>query len=262
MGAIWDTAILNPMINALLYIYSILGNNFGLAIIVFTALIRLITFPLTYQQQKSTQKMQELQRSKKYLSMQKKYKNDKAKLQEEQMKLFREMGINPFGGCLPLLIQFPIIIGLYQAIIQTLADAPLQLFQLSQHIYSAIPSTLIPLNSQFLWMKDLAAPERLFISGIPIGIPVLTILVVITTWMSTKLTTPPTPDAQGSQMTQMMALYMPLLLGYFAYTFAAGLALYFVVSNILQVVQYAATGKVDWGSLIPGLPSSSAKAKS
>jgi YidC/Oxa1 family membrane protein insertase len=80
--------------------------------------------------------------------------------------------------------------------------------------------------------------------------------------MSTKLTTPPTPDAQGSQMTQMMALYMPLLLGYFAYTFAAGLALYFVVSNILQVVQYAATGKVDWGSLIPGLPSSSAKAKS
>ena len=259
MGAIWDTAVLNPMINALLYIYSLLGNNFGLAIIVFTALIRLITFPLTYQQQQSTQKMQALQGSKKFQDIQKKYQKDKAKLQEEQMKLYREMGINPFGGCLPLLIQFPIIIGLYQAIIQSLADAPLQLFQLAQHIYPAIPSSLIPLNSSFLWM-DLGTPERLVIPGIPIGIPVLTILVVITTWMSTKLTTPPTPDSQGSQMTQMMALYMPLLLGYFAYTFAAGLALYFVVSNILQVVQYAATGKVDWRSMIPGLPSSGAKA--
>jgi YidC/Oxa1 family membrane protein insertase len=261
MGAIWDVAVLNPMINALLYIYSLLGSNFGLAIIVFTALIRLITFPLTYQQQVSTQKMQGLQNSKKFQDIQKKYKNDKAKQQEEQMKLYREMGINPFGGCLPLLIQFPIIIGLYQAIIQSLADAPLQLFQLAQHIYPAISSTLIPLNSQFLWM-DLGTPERLIIPGIPIGIPVLTILVVITTWMSTKLTTPPTPDSQGSQMTQMMALYMPLLLGYFAYTFAAGLALYFVVSNVLQVVQYAATGKVDWRSMIPGLPSGGPKAKS
>jgi YidC/Oxa1 family membrane protein insertase len=259
MGSIWDTAVLNPMINALLYIYSLLGNNFGLAIIVFTALIRLITFPLTYQQQQSTQKMQELTNSKKYKDIMKKYKNDKGKQQEEQMKLYREMGINPFGGCLPLLIQFPIIIGLYQAIIQSLADAPLQLFQLAQHIYPAIPSNLIPLNSHFLWM-DLGTPERLVIPGIPIGIPVLTILVVITTWMSTKLTTPPTPDSQGSQMTQMMALYMPLLLGYFAYTFAAGLALYFVVSNILQVVQYAATGKVDWRGMIPGLPSGGAKA--
>lgn len=255
----WNIFILNPMINALLYIYSLLGNNFGLAIIVFTALIRVVTFPLTYQQQKSTQKMQEMQGSKKWQDLQKKYKNDKAKMQEEQMKLYREMGVNPFGGCLPLLIQFPIIIGLYQAIIQALAEAPLQLYQLAQHIYPAISSGLVPLNSQFLWMADLAQPERLYVPGVPIGIPVLTILVVITTWMSTKLTTPPTPDSQGSQMTQMMALYMPLLLGYFAYTFAAGLALYFVVSNILQVIQYAATGTVDWRGMIPGLPSGGAK---
>lgn len=261
MGSIWDFAVLNPMINALLYIYSLLGNNFGLAIIVFTALIRLITFPLTYQQQKSTQKMQEMQSSKRFQEIQKKYKGDRVKQQEAQMKLYKELGINPFGGCLPLLIQFPVIIGLYGAIIQALADAPLQLFQLSQHIYASIPSTIIPLNSRFLWM-DLGTPERLVIPGIPIGIPVLTILVVITTWISTKLTTPPTPDAQGSQMTQMMALYMPLLLGYFAYTFAAGLALYFVVSNVLQVLQYAATGKIDWSSMIPRLPTGGAKAKS
>lgn len=247
----WDLIVLNPMINGLLFIYDILGDNFGLAIIVLTAVIRLITFPLTYQQQRSTQKMQELQGSKRAKDIERKHKGDKTKQQEELLKLYREEGVNPLSGCLPLLIQFPVIIGLYQSIIRALADAPLQLFELSKHIYPAIRSSLIPLNSQFLWM-DLAQPERLVIPGIPIGIPVLTILVVVTTYLSTKLTTPPTGDSQGSQMTQMMSLYMPLLLGYFAYTFAAGLALYFVVSNLLQVVQYAATGRVDWRGLLPG----------
>ncbi|MFP3854591.1 MAG: YidC/Oxa1 family membrane protein insertase [Anaerolineales bacterium] len=245
----WDLIVLNPMINALLFIYDVLGDNFGLAIIVLTALIRVITFPLTYQQQRSTQKMQELQESKRAKDIQKKFKDDKAKQQEELLKLYQEAGVNPLSGCLPLLIQFPVIIGLYQSIIRALADAPIQLFELSSHIYSSIPSGLIPLNSQFLWM-DLSQPERLYIPGIPIGIPVLTILVVITTYLSTKLTTPPSGDGQGAQMTQMMSMYMPLLLGYFAYTFAAGLALYFVTSNILQVVQYAATGKVDWRNLL------------
>ncbi|MGA9532431.1 MAG: YidC/Oxa1 family membrane protein insertase [Anaerolineales bacterium] len=247
----WDLIVLNPMINGLLFIYDILGDNFGLAIIVLTAVIRLITFPLTYQQQRSTQKMQELQGSKRAKDIERKHKGDKTKQQEELLKLYREEGVNPLSGCLPLLIQFPVIIGLYQSIIRALADAPLQLFELSKHIYPAIRSSLIPMNSQFLWM-DLAQPERLVIPGIPIGIPVLTILVVVTTYLSTKLTTPPTGDSQGSQMTQMMSLYMPLLLGYFAYTFAAGLALYFVVSNLLQVVQYAATGRVDWRGLLPG----------
>ncbi len=255
----WDLLILNPMINALLFIYDMLGDNFGLAIIVFTALIRLITLPLTYQQQVSSQKMQELQQSKKWQAIQKKYKNDRAKQQEELMKLYREAGVNPFSGCLPMLIQFPIIIGLYQAIIRTLADAPLQLLELSEHIYPFIPSSLIPLNSHFLWM-DLGQPERLFIPGIPFGIPVLTILVVVTTYLQTKLTTPPSTDAQSAQMTRMMALYMPLLLGYFAYTFASGLALYFVVSNVLAIIQYAALGKVDWRSLIPGSGASAPKA--
>lgn len=247
----WDTFVLNPMINSLLFIYNALGENFGLAIIVFTALVRLITFPLTYQQQRSTQKMQELQKSKRWQQVQKKYKDDRAKQQEEMMKMYQEAGVNPFGGCLPLLIQFPIIIGLYQAIIRALADAPLQLFELSSHLYDAIPDSLIPLNSQFLWM-DLSQPERLIIPGIPIGIPILTILVVVTTYLSTKMTTPMSTDGQGSQMTQMMSLYMPLLLGYFAYTFAAGLALYFVVSNLLQVVQYAATGRIELSNLLGG----------
>jgi YidC/Oxa1 family membrane protein insertase len=252
IAAAWNTVILNPMINAMMLIYQFLGHNFGLAIIIFTILIRLITLPLTLQQQRSTQKMQELQQGKKWQEIQKKFKDDKKRIQEEQLKLYKEIGFNPLSGCLPTVIQFPIIIGLYQAIIRALAATPVQLLDLAKHFYPFIPgmAALVPLNARFLWM-DLGQPERLYLPFLPgFGIPVLTILVVITTWLSTKMTTPPSADAQGAQMGKMMTLYMPLLLGYFSYTFASGLALYFVVSNLLQVVQYAAMGKVNWRNLL------------
>ncbi len=244
----WDTFILNPMVNALMLIYQYLGHNFGLAIVFFTILIRVITLPLTIQQTRSMQRMQELQQSKRWQEALKKYKDDKQKLQAEQLKMYQEVGFNPLSGCLPMLIQFPIIIGLYQAIMRALASTPIQLLDLAKHFYPFVPglAALIPLNSRFLWM-DLGQPERLYLPFLPnVGIPVLTILVVITTWLSTKLTTPPSTGGQSAQMSQMMAIYMPLLLGYFAYTFAAGLSLYFVVSNLLQVVQSAAMGQVNW----------------
>jgi YidC/Oxa1 family membrane protein insertase len=246
----WNTIILDPMINSLLWIYDLLWNNFGLAIIVFTAVIRLVTLPLTLQQQRSTQKMQEMQKSKAWLDLQKKYKDDKQKLQQEQLNLYKEVGFNPLSGCLPTLIQLPIIFGLYGAIIRALAVTPTQLLELAKHIYSFIPSSIIPLSSKFLYM-NLGQPERLYLPFLPnIGIPVLTVLVVISTYFQNKLMTPPSADAQSAQMSKMMALYMPLLLGYFAYTLASGLALYFVVSNVLAVVQYAATGKVDFKKLL------------
>jgi len=111
----WDKLIIEPMLNALLGIYSVVGN-FGVAIIIFTVLIRLITHPLTVQQLKGTQKMQELQNSEQYKAIQKKYKDDKEKLAQEQMRIYKEMGFNPLAPCLPTVIQFPIIIGLYQAV--------------------------------------------------------------------------------------------------------------------------------------------------
>jgi YidC/Oxa1 family membrane protein insertase len=255
----WETLIINPMINSLLLIYDFLANNFGLAIIVFTALIRLLTFPLTAQQLKSTKNMQELQSSKRWKDLEKKYKKDKQKLQEEQLKLYREMGINPLSGCLPLLIQFPIIIGLYQSIIRALAATPMQLLDLAKHLYDFIPSSLIPLNSQFLWM-DLGQPERLYLPFLPdFGIPILAILVAITTYLSTKMTTPPSADSQGAQMTKMMSLYMPLLLAYLAYTYASGLALYFVISNFLAILQNVAMGRSNWRNLLPIKSSTSSK---
>jgi YidC/Oxa1 family membrane protein insertase len=248
----WNTIILDPMINTLLYIYSLIGN-FGLSIILFTVLVRLITHPLTASQLKSTKSLQELQQSKKWKDIQKKHKDDREKLAQEQMKLYQEAGVNPFGSCLPTIVQFPIIIGLYQAVIRALAVTPLQLLNLSDHIYPFFPNvaSLIPLDSQFLWM-DLSQPERLQLPFLSFGIPVLAILVMITTYLQSKLMTPTTSTGdQGAMMGQAMTLYMPLMLGYFAFTFNAGLALYFVASNVFAILQYAALGRIDWRSLLP-----------
>ena len=251
----WNTFILAPMVNVLVWIYTFFFHNFGLAIIIFTILIRLITYPLTAQQLKSQKKMQELQGSKKYQEIQKKYKDDKEKLAQEQMKIYKEMGINPLGSCLPLVIQFPIMIGLYQSISLAMASAPIQLLNLSRSIYSFIPaSQLIPLNSKFLWMNlglpEISSPNALVIAGF--AVPIMTIIVVVTTYLQSKLMTPPAnPGDQGAQMSKMMNLYMPILMGWIAYSLSSGLALYFIISNVLGVAQYAIMGNIHWSNLLP-----------
>jgi YidC/Oxa1 family membrane protein insertase len=249
----WETFILNPMINSLLVIYSLFGQSFGLSIIIFTVLIRMLMYPLTIKQMKSAAAMQEMQKSKKYQDMQKKYKNDREKLAQEQMKLYKEMGVNPFGSCLPMIVQLPIMIGFYQSLIRALAVTPVQLLDFSRHIYPFVDAAaLIPLNNIFLWL-DLSLPERA--SGLAIagfGLPVISILVVVTTYLQSKLMTPTAATGdQGAQMAKAMNIYMPLLMGYLAYTFSSGLALYFLMSNVVGILQYAAMGKVDWRNLIP-----------
>ncbi len=257
----WDTIIIYPFTNVLLWIYDAIGHNFGIAIILFTILIRLITWPLNASQLKSARVMQELQNDKEWQDIQKKYAKDREKLAQEQMRVYKEKGINPFASCLPTLIQFPIIIGLYQAIIAALAATPLGLLTLARAIYPFMNAAqLIPLNSKFLWM-DLGRPEGIPLpAGISIpflqyGFPTLAIIVAVTTYMQTKVTLPPSGGAPGDQsaaMGNMMAIYMPLLLGYFAMTYASGLAVYFVVSNALGIFQYAMMGRVNWRNLLPG----------
>jgi YidC/Oxa1 family membrane protein insertase len=247
----WD-AFITLMINIMLFIYNLIGQNFGWAIIIFTVLVRLVTYPLTAKQMKSSKEMQDLQASKEWNDMQKKYKNDKEALAQKQMEIYREKGISPFGSCLPLLVQFPIIIGLYQAIIRTLAVTPIQLVNLSKHINDG--ANLIPINSQFWWM-ELSEPERLPILGV--AVPVLAILVVITSYIQTKMVTPAggaADNAQGAQMTQAMTLYMPFFMGYLALTFASGLALYFIATNLATIAQYVILGQANFKNLLPKLP--------
>ena len=261
IGAIWSTLILDPMINSLMWIYSGLAQNFGLAIIVFTILVRLITYPLTASQIKSTKSMQDMQKSKKWQDIQKKYKGDREKLSKEQMNLYKEMGVSPFGSCLPTVIQFPVIIGLYQAIIRALAVTPFQLLELTRHIYPFYnAAALIPLNNYFLWL-DLSLPEKDY--GVAIAgftIPILAILVMATTFLQSRLMTPPsTTGDQGANMGRAMTLYMPLFMGYLAYSFPSGLALYFVTSNLAGILQYGVMGKLDWRNLLPERFSSGSK---
>lgn len=226
----WDSLIVNPMINALLFFYDLLGNNFILAIAVFTVVIRLITLPLNMRQQRSMMRTQEIQPQ--IQAIQKKYRDNPQKMQEE----FRKIGYNPadtLTGCLPTLIQFPILIGLYQAIIIVLGSTPQSLFELVPRVYSAINLTpLIPVSNKFFWM-NLSQPDPFF---------VLPIIVFASMFIQQKLLTPSTKgqnqqDNPAAAMTQSMQYTMPLMFGFFSLQFPAGLSIYFIMANIIGIFQ-------------------------
>ncbi len=229
----WDQLIINPMINAMLLFYGLLGQQFILAIIALTILIRILVFPLSLKQQRSMTTMQALQRSKEWQEIQKKYKGDREKLAQEQMRMYREYGVNPAGGCLPTLIQFPVLIGLYQSITRVLAVSPLQLVDLAPRVFLPGLAALVPLNDSFLWL-NLGRPDPIYL---------LPILVVATTWAQQKLLTPPNPDPQSASMNQSMQIMMPLMFGLFALSFSSALSIYFVVSNVVGVAQYGIINK-------------------
>lgn len=248
----WNTIIVNPFTNILLAI-TMLVKNFGLAIILFTLLIKLLTWPLNAQQIKSSKAMQDLQNDPKYKKSMEKYKDNKEMQAQEQMRVYKERGISPFGSCLPTLLQFPIIIGLYQSIMKAMASSPIELMQLKNIIYPFLNvDKILPIQHHFLWM-DLGQPERLMVFGF--GIPVLAVLVVISQFMMTKVMAPATAGGdsggQAAVMTKSMNVYMPLLMGYIAYSWSAGLGLYLLVSNIFSVVQYATMNKTPFSAMLP-----------
>ena len=241
----WDL-IVNPFITILTLFYSLLGQNIVLAIAVFTVVIRLVTSPLLLQQQRSAAAMKEIQpRLKK---IQEKYKNDREKLAQEQMALYKEAGVNPLGGCLPLFIQLPILLGLYQAIIKGLAGSPFQLIDLSGRLLIPGLDHLVPLNNMWLNMDLTLAP-----TSNPVYALSLPVLVVITTWLQSKLTMPSMSmgDNAGAAagMMRSMTTIMPLMFGFFSLSFSVGLSIYFVVSNVVGIVQYTLMGKAEWGAL-------------
>ncbi len=249
----WEFLVINPMVNSMLFLYSLLFNNLTLTIVVFTALIRALTFPLTWQQQRSTKALQELQQGAEWKKIQEKHAGDREKLAQEQMKMYQQAGVNPFGSCLPLIIQFPIIIGMYQAITSAVAATPVQLLSLSSHLYPffANATNLLPLDNRFLWM-NLGLPDPYYI---------MPLLVAATTWVQSKVMTPVAADPQAGQMSQTMALTSTLMFGYFSLTFASGLSIYFIVSNLISIVQYSFTNPINWRNIFslsgPAAPATS-----
>ena len=255
--------ILNPFVTVLAWLYAALNQDIVLAIIVLTVIIRFLTYPLLAKQQESSRKMQQVQPQLKKL--QEKYKNDKEKLSQAQMKLYKENKVNPVGGCFPLVIQFPILIGLYQAIFFALAATPFQLVDLSERLLIPGLDSLIPIQRMWTPIPQLIGllPE-LDLTLAPTENPqyslILPLLVLITTWAQQKLTMMTTKQksadkddddddekkssgGQAQAMTQSMTTIMPIMFGFFSLSFSVGLSVYFVTSNLIGIVQYSPQGR-------------------
>ncbi len=237
IGAIWDLIILQPMINIVVTLSDVLFSNFGLTIILMTIFIRGIMYPLTRRQLNATRKMQEMQP--KLAELKKKHGKDQQKLAQEQMQLYKDSGVSPLGCLGPMVIQMPIWIALYQAIIRVLATSPESLQNLSGYLYDwPVVYSALPLNNHFLWM-NLALPDFF-----------LAMIVGVTMWVSQKMTTQPPSDPKQQSQGQMMTIMMPFMFFFLSMTFPSGLALYWVASNLIQIaMQYFTLG--GWGNLMP-----------
>ena len=218
---LFDIVLIDPMTNALIVLSNILFGDFGLAIIVFTIIIRAVTFPLTLRQLHASRAMAALQP--RLQEVQKKHKDPKRR-SEETMKLYREAGVNPAGCLLPMLIQFPIWIALYTTIRITLSSTPESLIGLSQRLYPwSYIRQAMPLENHFLWM-DLAQPDT-----------ILPFLVGASTWVQQRMMTPPSTDARTQQTNQMMLWMMPLMFAWFTLTVPSGLGVYWTATNLVGI---------------------------
>ena len=240
IGLLWNEVIIRPMINSLVVLYAVLLNNFGLSILAFTIIIRLVTMPLTLRQLRQTRGMSTLQP--KIRELQQKHGKDRQRISQETMRLYREHGISPLGCLGPMAIQFPILIGLFYALSQTLPTSPENLADLSQKLYSWLPivNRVVPVDGSFLWM-NLAVPDRT---------PILPVLVGGSTWVQQKMSMVQTTDPRQQSTNTMMLWMFPLMLAFFTFQFPSGLAVYWFGSNLIGVaIQYKITG---WGGLRRG----------
>lgn len=202
---IWNKYIVYPLAWFIVQVAEFAGGSFGLSIIIVTIIIRLIILPLMIKQIKSSKAMQAIQPEMKKLKEKYSSKDQKTqqKLQEETMKLFQQYNINPLAGCFPILIQMPILIGFYHAIMR---------------------EPRLQESAQFLWF-DLAAPDPIFL---------LPIIAGLTTFFQQKISM---VGMEDNQQMKMMLWMMPIMIVVFAFNLPAALSLYWVVGNIFSIVQ-------------------------
>ncbi|MFU0801023.1 MAG: membrane protein insertase YidC [Xylanivirga thermophila] len=207
-------------------IYHIIPN-YGVAVIIFTVLIRLALLPLDLKSKKSMQKMNEIQPEVDKINQ--KYKNDPEKRNKKTMELYQKNKINPAGGCLPVLIQFPILIAMFSAL-RRISDA-----QIAQN---AVQS--------FLWIKNIWAPDSpmvdifgkriAFFTGNWNGLFILPLLAGITSYYQIQLTNKQNTNAQANEQMGMMNTIMPIMSIWFCSMYTSAFSLYWVASNIFQIV--------------------------
>ena len=216
--------IAQALLNLLGFFHGIL-HNWGWAIIALSLVIYLLLYPLTLKQMRSMKEMQALQP--RIEELRKLYKDNPQKLHKETLELYKEHKVNPFGGCLPLLLQMPIFFALYQALIRSISLK----------------------GASFLWIKDLSAPDRLF--TLPTSLPVLgnefnilPILMAIMMFVQQKASLK-TSSGEYAQQQKMMLVVMPVLFGLIFYRMPAGLVLYWFVNSLLMMINQLKMSKVQ-----------------
>jgi YidC/Oxa1 family membrane protein insertase len=228
MFAIMDTfaKILLGMLN---WVYFNLFANYGVAIILLTLVIRMVLFPLTWKSMISMKKMQKLAPEMERLKEE--YKDDQEEFQKKMMEFYRERGVNPLGGCLPMLLQMPVFIALYRMLGTS--------FELRGAPFAG-------------WMTDLSTPDRLiqFDFSIPLiffeidALNVLPFLMGITMFLSTKLT-PGAQAAMSNPQQKMIMNIMPVMFAVFCYNVSSGLNLYILTSTLLGIAQNVVIQRLD-----------------
>ena len=203
----WVSEILLYSMNAL---YGVLGS-FAASIIALTIIIKALLWPLQNKATDSMRKMAAL--SPKMTELREKYKDDPTKMNQELMKLYKDYGVNPFSGCIPILIQIPIFFG----------------------FYSMLGTAIELRNSSFLWVSDLSQPDTVgYLFGFPINI--LPILMALTMLWQMHVT-----PKSGDALQQRMFMFMPLIFILFAYNFASALSLYWTTQNLISIIQLYVT---------------------
>lgn len=205
-GGPWDKYFVYPLSWTIDYFATLLNpggdhhyDKYGWAIVIVTILLRLLTLPLMIKQLKSSKMMQALQPE--MLKIREKFKTDQQKLQQETMKLFQKHNVNPLAGCLPILVQMPILIAFYHAIMRNANIA----------------------SHTFLWLPDLGAPDPFYI---------LPILAGVTTYFQQKMM-----GMDANPQMKILMVVLPIMIAIFALTFASALSLYWVIGNLFTITQ-------------------------
>jgi len=204
------------LLQTLEFIYKIF-HNWGCAIILLSILVYALLYPLSIKQMRSMKEMQAIQPM--VEELRNKYKDNPQKMNKEMMELYRIHKVNPFGGCLPLILQMPIFFALYNALMRSIALR----------------------GARFLWIKDLSQPDRLFI--LPISLPILgnefnilPIIMAIGMFIQQKISMTKTADSAAAEQQKMMMLIMPIMFGFIFYNMPSGLVLYWLVNSMLMLV--------------------------
>lgn len=244
---LFNTIVVYPLINVLVAVYDILNYihvpyALGFAIIGLTIIIRLIIYPLTNAQLRASQRMQKL--APQISDLKDKHKGDNKRIQEETMKLYKANGVNPAAGCLPTLVQLPILWGLYNVLNSLVHKTPQQAMEYVNSIVIAPLQLTAPWDPTFFGIPLGLSPQQLLqtLPLVAIAVPLVTGLLQ---FVQSKMMFPPPPPSKSGKKNddfatvfQKQSVYLfPIMIGFFSFNFPFGLSLYWNTFSIFGIIQ-------------------------